>query len=111
MYINPYHFFSVGSNDIAHSCTIEGIVSDLEHLRNHAQETGAYCLIGEIPCRSNPRGMPLEQYRQCRNSINRRLKSRFGNITYEHLEDGVHLDSLTSNYYINNIKKAIKELL
>ena len=36
---------------------------------------------------------------------------RFGNITYEHLEDGVHLDSLTSNYYINNIKKAIKELL
>ena len=62
--------------------------------------------------------MTLEQYKQCRNAINRKLKNkishnviRFGNISYNDLEDGVHLNHSTNMLYANLISNAVKRLL
>ena len=52
-------YFSVGSNDISQNCTVEDIVSHLECLKNIVQQTGAHCLVGEIPCKSSLSGMTL----------------------------------------------------
>ena len=111
-------FIFIGGNDVVPSCEVREILGNILKIAQSFEEIGIPQIVMPLMNRTNPRGIPVEDYKMIRNGVNRLIRRHYQRnlqrgvvLNMEDLElepDGVHLTRWGYRKLSNAIKVQLK---